>query len=183
MKKIAVFILIIMLLLACGGCANPHIEQKAFLWTEPVSDQLASLWDEPYSDQAPVLKINLGEQSFEVQGSVSHYSKKNLLTGSVEEMFASLVSPLDRKYTPIHTQEKFVSFRIDEKPKSMSLRYYEGEMLGKNHADADVESMQIEPNGEKWPLQEGENIYELWVTWENAVSSRTAQYCFYIVAE
>lgn len=181
MKKIAVFLLITMLLLACSGCANPDMEQKAFLWTEPVSDQLASLWDEPYSDQAPVLKITLGEQSFEVQGSVSNYSKKNLLMGTTEEFLASLVSPLDREYTPIHTQEKFVSFWIDEKPKSMSLKYYKGEALGKSYAD--FESMLIEPDGDQWPLQKGENIYELWVTWENAVSSRTAQYCFYIVAE
>ena len=181
MKKIAVFILIIMFLLACGGCANPHIEQKAFLWTEPVSDQLASLWDEPYSDQAPVLKITFGEQSFEVQGSVSNYSKKNLLTGTTEEFLASLVSPLDRQYSPIHTKETVASFQWEEEPKSMSLKCYDGDALGKSHTE--VKSSQIKAEGDRWPLKEGENLYELWVTWENAVSSRTAQYCFYIVAE
>ena len=181
MKKIAVFLLIIMLSLACGGCANPHIEQKAFLWTEPVSDQLASLWDEPYSDQAPELKINLGEQSIEVQGDVSDYSKKNLLMGTTEEFLASLISPLDRQYAPIHTKERFASFQLEEEPKSMSLKCYKGDALGKTYAE--VEPLQIKAEGDQWPLQEGENIYELWVTWENAVSSRTAQYCFYIVAE
>ncbi|MBQ9952752.1 MAG: hypothetical protein IJO92_00260 [Clostridia bacterium] len=159
MKKMMATLLMAALLICCTGCTKT------------------------YSDEAPTLYITLGDQVYEQQGDVSNYSKKDLFSWSEMEMLATLVSPLDRKYTPIHTQEKVVSFRIDEKPDSMSLRYYEGEMLGKNHDDADIESLHIEPNGEKWPLQEGGNIYELCVSWENEVSSRTALYCFYVVAE
>ncbi len=157
MKKVFAILSMMALLISCTGCVKA------------------------YTDQAPILYITLGDQVYEQKGDVSSYSKKDLFSWSETEMLASLVSPLDREYTPIHTQEKFVSFRIDEKPKSMSLKYYKGEALGKSYAD--FESMLIEPDGDQWPLQKGENIYELCVSWKNGVSSRNARYCFYIVAE
>ena len=160
MKKVFAILLMIALLVSSTGCVKA------------------------YSDQAPILYITLGDQVYEQKGDVSSYSKKDLFSWSEMEMLATLVSPLDREYTPIHTQEKFVSFRVDEKPKSMSLYYYEGKALDKTYADIiDIESMLIEPNGDQWPLQKGENIYELSVSWKNGVSSRNARYCFYIVAE
>ena len=181
MKQTIVWILLVMLIVCFNGCSGHNetalideINTSGFTEDATIHKEDAAI----DVDEAPALSIKLGEKVLKIEGTVSGYEKKNL-DGTEDAMNATLVHPLLAEYDPIYTDVQNAEFSFEEQPNSLSLKVYKGEDLGGNIYD--TQSAYIEPVGEKWPLQKGENIYDLVATWKNSVSYRTAHYYFYIV--
>ena len=152
MKKLCGIVLLVAMLIALSGCA--------------------------YSDNAPTLFIQIGDQVIKKDGAVTDWEKTNILTGSTESVIAEMVFPTQLEYEPICSTAEMMSFSFEEEPKSISLSYYSGKDIGKDIYE--VQAKSIKAKGENWPLQDGANIYVVNARWENAISKRSARYCFYI---
>lgn len=181
MKRTIAGILLVTLMVCFSGCSdhNENVQidgTSAFTEDEKIHKEDAAI----DNDEAPTLSVILGEKVLKVEGTVSDYEKKNS-DGTETVINATLIHPLLAEYDPIYTDVQSAEFSFEEQPNSVSLKVYKGEDLGTNIYDA--QSAYIEPVGKKWPLQKGENIYALTASWKNNVSSRTAQYYFYIVLE
>ena len=133
-----------------------------------------------YSDEAPTLYITLGDQVIEKKGMIENYKRRTLPFLKMEEQIFCYPFALEGDQIPIELNGDMVSFRFDEEPKAMWMQYYKDGDVSESHT---TEAMKIEPNGDEWPLQKGKNTYELFATWENAISGRTARYVFCIEAE
>ena len=156
MKRLLAIILIFTLLFSCAGCVKA------------------------YTDQAPTLYITMGEREIERKGMIENYQRRTLPFLKMEEVIFCYPFAMEGDIIPIEFDGDALSFRFDEEPKAMWLQYYKEGDVSEGHI---TEAQAIKPNDDAWPLQRGKNIYELFATWENAVSGRTARYVFCIVTE
>ncbi len=156
MKKMMATLLMAALLICCTGCTKA------------------------YSDEAPTLYITLGDQVIEKKGMIENYKRRTLPFLKMEEQIFCYPFALEGDQIPIELNGDAISLRFDEEPKAMWMQYYKDGDVSESHT---TEAMKIEPNGEEWPLKKGKNTYELFATWENAVSGRLARYVFCIVSE
>lgn len=154
MKRLFVLFLIFILLFSCTGCVKA------------------------YTDQAPTLYMTMGEREIERKGMIENYQRRTLPFLEMEEEIFCNPFAMEGDIIPIEFDGDALSFRFDEAPKAMWLQYYKEGDVSEGHI---AEPQPIEPTDNAWPLQKGKNIYELFATWENAFSGRTARYVFCIV--
>lgn len=155
MKKVMAVLLLAAFLFSCAGCVKA------------------------YSDQAPTLYVTLGDQVIEKKGMIEEYERMRFPFFQKEAQIFCYPFALEGDRIPMEFKGDAISFRFDEEPKTMWLQYYKDGDVSKSHI---TEPQAIEPNGDEWPLQSGKNTYELFVTWENSISSRSARYVFCIDA-